>query len=52
MKGAPCKNCDRKGCGAYHDQCEKFLEYKREKEKLREWKRKEGMRLCVKVGEP
>lgn len=25
---APCKDCPQKGCGAYHDQCEKFKAYK------------------------
>lgn len=24
----PCKDCEKKGCGSYHDQCEKFKEYK------------------------
>ena len=27
---APCKDCERKGCGAYHDKCEKFKQYKEE----------------------
>ena len=27
---APCVDCERKGCGAYHDQCEKFKQYKEE----------------------
>lgn len=25
---APCKECPRKGCGAYHDKCKEFAEYK------------------------
>ena len=25
----PCKECDRKGCGAYHDQCEAYQEFLR-----------------------
>ena len=25
---APCKGCERSGCGPYHDQCEKFQTYK------------------------
>lgn len=30
---APCKNCERKGCGAYHDRCPIYLEWKEEKAK-------------------
>lgn len=29
MSSAPCKNCEKKGCGSYHDQCEPYQEYKR-----------------------
>lgn len=25
---SPCVGCDRNGCGAYHDKCGKFQEYK------------------------
>lgn len=25
----PCKDCPRKGCGTYHDQCEQYQEYQR-----------------------
>lgn len=25
---APCKDCPDKGCGAYHDKCPKYQEYK------------------------
>ena len=24
---APCKDCERKGCGAYHDRCPAFMEW-------------------------
>ena len=24
----PCKDCERKGCGPYHSQCEAYKEYK------------------------
>lgn len=27
MSNAPCKNCARKGCGSYHDECEKYQKY-------------------------
>ena len=30
MINCPCVNCEKKGCGAYHDKCEKFLAFKRE----------------------
>ena len=30
MINCPCVNCEKKGCGAYHDECEKFLAFKRE----------------------
>lgn len=30
MINCPCINCEKKGCGAYHDKCEKFLAFKRE----------------------
>lgn len=30
---SPCKDCERSGCGVYHDQCEKYLEYKAAKKK-------------------
>lgn len=29
MKKAPCADCERKGCGSYHDQCEAYQEYKK-----------------------
>lgn len=25
---APCKNCERCGCGAYHSQCKEYLRFK------------------------
>ena len=31
-KNLPCKDCDNKGCGVYHDICEKYKEYKKSKE--------------------
>lgn len=30
MNGAPCKDCEKKGCGAYHSQCKAYLKYKQE----------------------
>lgn len=29
---SPCNVCERIGCGAYHDQCEVYQNYKRKKE--------------------
>ena len=40
---APCKDCPKKGCGAYHGQCEKYLEYVKFREMVRERKRQEKM---------
>ena len=30
MINCPCINCEKKGCGVYHDNCEKFLAFKRD----------------------
>lgn len=30
MRVSPCKSCDRKGCGSYHDECKEYLEWKEE----------------------
>ena len=35
MNNAPCKNCEMKGCGAYHSQCEKYLKFREDCEKER-----------------
>lgn len=29
MIPGPCKECPASGCGSYHSECEKYLEYKR-----------------------
>ncbi len=34
MKPAPCGKCDKKGCGSYHDICEKYLTWHKEREKI------------------
>ena len=26
----PCANCEKKGCGSYHDNCKPYQEYKAE----------------------
>ena len=40
MKKAPCVDCERKGCGSYHDQCEKYREYWTECDRVRKEKLK------------
>lgn len=30
----PCNQCDKRGCGAYHDQCEAYQSYKQERQKV------------------
>lgn len=27
MSKSPCKDCERKGCGSYHDECKVYQEY-------------------------
>lgn len=29
MKETPCKRCERKGCGNYHDKCPEYQQWKR-----------------------
>lgn len=31
----PCRYCEKKGCGAYHSQCEKYKEFELEREGIR-----------------
>lgn len=38
---SPCMNCERKGCGTYHDECTAYQQFLGEVEKLR-LKRKEN----------
>lgn len=28
MNVSPCKKCENKGCGSYHDECKPYQEYK------------------------
>lgn len=42
MSTAPCKDCERKGCGAYHSQCKEYLEFQRENEKRYKERKKEA----------
>lgn len=34
MKIAPCKDCPRKGCGAYHDECPDYQAFRKERDKF------------------
>ena len=38
---APCKNCEKKGCGAFHSQCDKYLKFKEECEKSNKKRQRE-----------
>lgn len=33
---SPCKDCEKSGCGLYHSECEKYLEYRAEVDKQNE----------------
>ena len=37
----PCKDCEKKGCGNYHSQCQEYLGFKKWKEQVNEKERKE-----------
>ena len=39
---SPCKDCEKKGCGIYHSQCEKYLEFSANRQKINEEKYKES----------
>lgn len=31
---APCKECENKGCGAYHDICQKYIDFRKERKRI------------------
>lgn len=39
----PCGNCENKGCGSYHDECEKFQKYKKMINDARDYRRRHSM---------
>ena len=43
MKEAPCKDCPKKGCGAYHDKCPEYKEFKEYQLKSKEEYKKKLM---------
>ena len=55
----PCKNCERKGCGAFHDECAEYQAYvgesatawKRRREETDAWKWKVE-RIILKLKRP
>lgn len=44
---APCVDCPRKGCGAYHDQCPEFQQYKADVKRVRDRMFEEGEQDAV-----
>lgn len=38
----PCRYCEKKGCGAYHSQCEDYKLFQAEREAIRHQKRLDG----------
>lgn len=38
MCDSPCVTCENKGCGAYHDKCEKFKEFRAKADEVRKIK--------------
>ena len=44
----PCKDCEKKGCGKYHDVCEKYLEFIRQK-KIENNNRREEMYFTASI---
>lgn len=43
MRSAPCKKCERRGCGSYHDECAEFLAWTKENELLKQAKMEEAL---------
>lgn len=41
MRGCPCKECENKGCGNYHDTCPEYVSWKRDKAVFDEQVRKQ-----------
>lgn len=40
---APCRDCDKKGCGAYHSKCEKFKEFLEQKDVIYRNRKEAGL---------
>lgn len=39
----PCKDCEKKGCGIYHSQCQAYLDYAQWRKDINEKERKSKM---------
>ena len=39
----PCKECPDKGCGSYHDQCEKYQEWISEQNNIKDKKKNDSI---------
>lgn len=46
---SPCKSCNKKGCGPYHDQCEEYKAYKEKCESLNNAERKAKNKPCKSI---
>ena len=40
---APCKDCPKQGCGAYHDKCPNYQLFRKERDALAEERKKKRM---------
>lgn len=40
----PCMNCEKAGCGAYHDKCERYKAWKEQEIAMRQDEKKERKR--------
>lgn len=41
----PCKDCENKGCGAYHDKCEKYLQFIKSNEETKKRQHKYNIKI-------
>lgn len=32
--GCPCKECEKVGCGSFHDECDKYVAWRAEREEI------------------
>ena len=40
VEQSPCINCEKKGCGSYHDKCPDYLKYKSESEQNKQLRKR------------
>lgn len=41
---APCRDCPRRGCGAYHEECPEYQRFRKERNEINRWKAQENER--------